>query len=225
VQVGKLLATLLLVPALIEPAQRRTSKPRCLDPTAADALVRGLICQQSGTSGRGDRMGCQCAQRTSPVCPPEGHRVGRCVRRTSAGFGSTRRRSEGVPCSPPVARAQLAAAHHVRAGRRHWHAERWVHGWADTLLKERGDAGDVRGGRPLAPARTARATTCKVRKSRPRYLARHRSVCGKSEDALQPCSLARQETAPGREPLHDVVPCHSFLPHRILRLLVVTASQ
>jgi hypothetical protein len=92
-QVGKLLATLLLVPALIEPAQRRTSKPRCLDPTAADALVRGLICQQSGTSGRGDRMGCQCAQRTSPVCPPEGHRVGRCVRRTSAGFGSTRRRS------------------------------------------------------------------------------------------------------------------------------------
>ena len=100
-----------------------------------------------------------------------------------------------------------------------------VAGWADTLLKERGNAGDVRGGRPLAPARTARATTCKVRKSRPRYLARHRSVCGKSEDALQPCSLARQETAPGREPLHDVVPCHSFLPHRILRLLVVTASQ
>ena len=74
-QVGKLLATLLLVPALIEPAQRRTSKPRCLDPTAADALVRGLICQQSGTSRRGDRMGCQCAQRTSPACPPEGHRM------------------------------------------------------------------------------------------------------------------------------------------------------
>jgi hypothetical protein len=42
-----------------------------------------------------------------------------------------------------------------------------VAGWADTLLKERGNAGDVRGGRPLAPARTARASTGKVRKSRP----------------------------------------------------------
>ena len=182
----------------------------------------GSSASRAARQGGGTGSGASARSVPPPSAPPKATAwEDACAGRAPASAAP----GEGVPCSPPVARAQLAAAHHVRAGRRHWHAERWVHGWADTLLKERGDAGDVRGGRPLAPARTARATTCKVRKSRPRYLARHRSVCGKSEDALQPCSLARQETAPGREPLHDVVPCHSYLPHRILRLLVVTASQ